>query len=120
MKGMYSGVTMKLRYIWPKGFQKKIVFLSSKGRVRLSWMDWYFSHGKNARAVCRHFGISPDTFYLWKRRFNPSNLITLEDNKSTRRPKHLREMITPLTYIQRVIKIRKDDPEKINMKLQKN
>lgn len=112
MKGLYSGVTMKLRYIWPKGFQKKVVSLSHEGQVRLSWVDWYLSHGKNARATCRHFGISPDTFYLWKNRFNPGNLITLEDNKTTRRPKHLREMTTSLAYIQKVIQIRKDDPEK--------
>lgn len=112
MKGLYSGVTMKLRYIWPKGFQNKIVSLSHEAQVRLSWVDWYLSHGKNGRATCRHFGISPDTFYLWKRRFNPGNLITLEDNKTSRRPKHLREMTTPLVYIQKVIQIRRDDPEK--------
>lgn len=112
MKGLYSGVTMKLRYIWPKGFQKKVIYLSHGAQVRLSWIDWYLSHGKNARGTCRHFGISPDTFYLWKNRFNPGSLITLEDNKTTRRPKHLREMTTPLIHIQKVIQIRKNDPEK--------
>lgn len=112
MKGLYSGVTMKLRYIWPKGFQNKVVSLSHEAQVRLSWIDRYLSHGKNARETCRHFGISPDTFYLWKNRFNPGNLTTIEDNKTTRRPKHLREMTTPLAYIQKVIQIRKDDPEK--------
>lgn len=43
MKGLYSGVTMKLRYIWPKGFQNKIVSLSHEAQVRLSWVDWYLS-----------------------------------------------------------------------------
>lgn len=75
-------------------------------------MDWYFSHGKNARLTCRHFGISPDTFYRWKRRFDPKNLKTLEDDKRTRRPKRLRRMTTPPEYIQRVIEIRRGDLEK--------
>ena len=109
---------MKLRYIWPKGFQNKIVSLSHEAQVRLSWIDWYLSHGKNGRATCRHFGISPDTFYLWKRRFNPGSLITLKDNKTTRRPKHLREMTTSLIHIQKVIQIRRDDPEKSKYEIQ--
>src|SRR3990167_795187 len=109
---------MRLRYLWPKGFQNKIVFLSKEGRTRLSWIDWYFSHGMNARATCRHFGISPDTFYLWKRRFNSGSLSTLEDNKQSRRPKHLRKMTTPLFVINRVVDIRKVDPEKSKYEIQ--
>lgn len=109
---MYNGVTMKLRYLWPKGFQNKIVSLSPTGKTRLSWIDWYLSHGKNARLTCRHFGISPDTFYLWKKRFNPGSLVTLEDNKKTRRPKHLREVTTPIFVINRVVEVRRLDLEK--------
>jgi hypothetical protein len=37
--------------------------LTKGGLKRLSWMDWYFSHGENAELTCRHFGISKDTFY---------------------------------------------------------
>ena len=50
----------------------------------------HFAKYRNARLTCRHFGISPATFYLWKKRFRPDNLLTLEDNKKTRRPKKLR------------------------------
>lgn len=109
---MYNGVTMRLRYRWPKGFQDRIISLSSDGKTRLSWIDWYLSHSKNARFTCRHFGISPDTFYLWKKRFNPGSLATLEDNKKTRRPKHLREATTPRGIIDEVIKVRQLDLEK--------
>src|SRR3989344_1142149 len=112
MKGLYSGVTMKLRYLWPKGFQNKVIFLSQSGKTRLSWIDWYFSHGKNARATCRHFGISPDTFYLWKGRFNPGSLSTLEDNKATRRPRNVRKPTTHSEIINKVVGIRKLDLEK--------
>lgn len=63
--------------------------LSRAGKQRLKWMG-HFQKYRNARLTCRHFGISPDTFYLWQKRFNPDNLLTLEDNKKTRRPRHLR------------------------------
>lgn len=112
MKGLYSGVTMKLRYLWPKGFSDRVISLSCEGRKCLSWIDWYFSHGKNARATCRHFGISPDTFYLWKGKFNPGSLVTLEDNKATRRPKHTRKPTTPIEVINKIVDIRRLDPEK--------
>lgn len=65
--------------------------ISGEARRRLKWMDYYREHGRNARLVCRHFGISPDVFYRWKRRYNPSNLKTLEDDKGTRRPHRLRK-----------------------------
>jgi hypothetical protein len=40
--------------------------LSKAAKHRLRIMEWYEAHGKNARLTCRHFGISPDTFYRWK------------------------------------------------------
>ena len=61
---------------------------SKQARQRLKWMDYYREHGGNARLTCRHFGISPQTFYRWKRRFNPRDLKTLEDR--SRRPKRVR------------------------------
>jgi len=39
------------------------VELLPQAKLRLKWLDWYFAHGKNARLTCRHFGISPITFY---------------------------------------------------------
>src|SRR3990167_2343649 len=63
--------------------------LSHSAKQRLKWMN-HFRKYRNARLTCRHFGISPDTFYLWKKRFSPDNLLTLEDNKQTRRPHTLR------------------------------
>ena len=83
--------------------------LSKDALKRLEWMDWYFAHGKNARLVCRHFGISPDTFYLWKRRFNKYNLTSLEFNTKLRRPHRLREMTTDPTILKRIYDIRKAD-----------
>ena len=44
--------------------------LSKAAKQRLKWMGFYSTHGSNARLACRHFGISPDVFYRWKRRYN--------------------------------------------------
>ncbi|MCL4382482.1 MAG: DDE-type integrase/transposase/recombinase [Patescibacteria group bacterium] len=103
---------MRLRYLWPKGLSKQVHLLSREGRKKLEWMDWYLTHGKNARATCRHFSLSPDTFYGWKKRFRTSDLKSLEDNHKTRRLKHLREMVIPLWLIDKVVNIRRNDPEK--------
>lgn len=103
---------MKLRYLFPHNHLDRITGLSPEALRRLAWFDFYVGHNHNARLTCRHFGISPDTFYLWKRRFIPKYLKTLEDDKRTRRPKRLRTMTTPYEIIQQVIGIRRDDPEK--------
>lgn len=109
---------MKLRYRWPKGFQDNIISLSSEGKRRLSWLDWYFSTGRNARLTCRHFGISPDVFYRWKRRFMAHNLISLEDNKQTRRPKRVRQMNLSVEICTKIYDIRLSDLEKSKYEIQ--
>jgi len=76
--------------------------ISEDVKQKLGWFDHYEKHGKNARLTCRHFGISPDTFYRWKRRYDPHNLSSLEDDKKNRRPKNLREPTTPLHVINRI------------------
>ena len=56
--------------------------------MRLKWFDYYKANGQNARKTCRHFDISPDTLYRWKRRYDPKNIRTLEDR--SHKPKHVR------------------------------
>ena len=73
-------------------------------------MDWYRSHGKNARATCRHFGISPDTFYRWWRHWDPGNLASLEDDRLTRRPYTVRKPTTPPEVVQRIKELREHYP----------
>jgi len=70
-------------------YRSRTVQLTKSAKQRLRWIEHYAKH-RNARLTCRHFGISPDTFYLWKKRFDSSNLLSLEDNKSNRRPKSVR------------------------------
>lgn len=75
--------------------------ISQKAKVKLSWMEYYQRVG-NARLTCRHFGISPDTFYRWKRRYKPYFLKSLEDDPKTRRPKRLRTPTTEVRIVERV------------------
>jgi len=82
--------------------------LSAQARRRLKWMDYYESHGHNARLTCRYFGISPQTFYRWRRRYNPHNLRTLEDR--SRRPRRLRQPSWSPELAQAVLRLREQYP----------
>jgi len=92
--------------------------LSKDAQKRLLWFDYYFSHNLNASLTCRYFGISRDTFYLWKRKFNPRYLQSLEFDTKTRRPHHVREMTTPQWIQKRIYDIRLNDPEKSKYEIQ--
>ena len=92
--------------------------LSKDAQKRLLWFDFYLSHKKNASLTCRYFGISPDTFYLWKKRFNPRQLQTLEFDTKTRRPNRVREMTTPQYIQKRIYAIRLLDVEKSKYEIQ--
>lgn len=59
--------------------------LSEDAKQKLAWFDHYEKHGKNARVTCRYFGISPATFYRWKKGCNLNDLSSLEDNKKNKR-----------------------------------
>jgi transposase InsO family protein len=52
--------------------------LSREAQKRLAWLDYYQARGRSAALTCRYFGISRQTFYRWKRRYDPQNLGTLE------------------------------------------
>ena len=66
-------------------------------RQRVKWMDYYEAHGRNAALTCRYpsaplrtcFGISRQTFYRWKRLYNPYHLSSVEER--SHRPKRLRQ-----------------------------
>ena len=91
----------------------------SKGTIqRLVWIDWYFAHGKKARATMRHFNLSPTVFYRWMRRYKKYDLRSIEDDTGNRRPKHLRQMKTPQSVIDLVCTIRANDLEKSKYEIQ--
>lgn len=99
-------------YIVPRG--RKLCHISQsvisqEAHTRLSWMDYYFKTG-NGRLTCGHFGISPDTFYCWKRKYRKDNLRSLEDDRKSRRPNTLRHPQTPLEVVEKIKTLREIYP----------
>lgn len=92
--------------------------MSKDALKRLSWIDWYYFHGKNAEGTCRHFGISKSVFYRWFNRFDKKHLQTLEFDPKTRRPKKVRESTLSLEVKKRIYDIRYTDPEKSKYEIQ--
>jgi len=107
--GQFSGISLRTgKIIENKGKISVIYELSEGGERRLGWLDYYEKHDRNARLTCRHFGISPRTFYKAKNRHGQEGYKGL--NNRSRRPKHFRESKIPLTIISRIIAIRTDHP----------
>ncbi len=88
----------------------RTVALSKEAKQRLGWFDWYEAHNQNARLACRHFGISPDTFYRWKVRYKPRDLSTLEDDRVTRTPRKLRQPETNCQTVKKIKEFREQYP----------
>ena len=95
--------------------------ITKEAQTRIKWFDYYREHGENARLTCRHFGISPQTFYRWQRRYNPHNLQSLKDR--SHRPKQLRQPTYTSQQIEAVLKLRESYPrwgkDKIKVLLEK-
>lgn len=98
--------------------QLKDQSLSKDGLKRLTWIDWYHSHGMNAELTCRHFGISKSVFYRWLNRFDKRNLKTLEFDAKTRRPARVRTPNISSFVLTRIYDIRADDLEKSKYEIQ--
>lgn len=77
-------------------------------RIRLTWFEYYHQHDHNARLTCRHFGISPQTFYRWLRRYDPLHPKTLESR--SHRPKRVRQPTYTPDQIEAVGKMREQYP----------
>ena len=74
--------------------QAELLKLSKGARSRLEWFMWHEDHGQSAALTARHFGIVGKTFWKWDKRFDRTNLCTLEEK--SRAPRHVRQKeITP-------------------------
>jgi transposase InsO family protein len=90
--------------------------ISKAAQQRLKWIDHYRQKGKNGRATCRHFGISPSLFYKWYKRFEHQGLAGLEER--SRCPRTFRESQVPLDQIDLIKRLRKQYPYYSKYKLQ--
>ena len=82
--------------------------LSRPARNRLQWMLFYFFNGRSVARTCRHFGISRQTFYRWKRRFDRHDLSTLEEH--SHRPRKVRQPTWSAALAKRVLALRQQYP----------
>ena len=87
---------------------KRIADISPEANRRLKWFDYYRANGNNARLTCRHFDVSPQTFYRWFKRYNPGNLKTLETR--SHRPKHVRHPTYSTALVKAVLRLREAYP----------
>ena len=87
---------------------RRIKELSRQANQRLKWFDYYERCGHNARLTCRHFDISPQTFYRWKRRYDPGHLETLESR--SHRPRHVRQPTYSVELVEAVVRLREKYP----------
>jgi len=81
--------------------------ISKEAAKRLRWMDHYNRY-QNARLTCRYYGISPQSFYRWKNRYDPYDLRTLESN--SHRPYKVRQPETSVKVIERIRELREQYP----------
>lgn len=113
LKGRYAGPMNISGSVIPGGTRLVQLVgrsLSRPARQRLEWLRFYEAHGRNARLTCRHFGISPDVFYRWRRRYDPRRPVSLEDDLRTRRPRRVRQPQTPVAVIERIRFLREQYP----------
>lgn len=91
------------------------VSLSKTAKLRLQWMDYYRLHGNNAALTARHFGIAKSCFFKWRNRYQAFGLAGLMDQP--KRPKTVRQPLTPLTVTDTIRVLRKTNPEFSKYKL---
>jgi putative transposase len=110
MGDTYNSV-MRIRYGIARGtyqLAKLEIKLSKEAKLRLSWFDYYHQHGHNARLTCRYFGIAPQTFYRWLKRYDPKHPHTLETR--SHRPNKVRQPTYTTEQIEAVLKMREKYP----------
>ena len=73
-------------------------------------MEHYEGNRGNARLTCRHFDISPQTFYRWRRRYKPHDLASLEER--SRRPHLTRQPMWSRDLALAVQELREQFPRK--------
>ena len=81
--------------------------LSKEARRGLRWIEHFHRCG-NARMTCRHFAISPTTFYKWLKRYLKRGLKGLES--LSRAPRRKRASTVPWQAVQLICDLRKEHP----------
>ena len=97
---------------WELPEARQLASLGKRGsraaQNRLQWMLFYYFNGRSAARTCRHFGISRQTFYRWKRRFDRHDVSTLEAR--SHRPHKARRPTWTAELAERVLALRQQYP----------
>jgi putative transposase len=96
--------------------QAELLGLSKKAKAKLEWFIFYQEKGKSATTTIRYFGISKTSFYKWLAVFDPVNLRALEE--ASRAPLKRRSIELGRKEADRILTLRKTNPEYGKMKLQ--
>ncbi len=97
-------------------YQAKQEGISSDGRLRLEWIAFYYTVGKeNITTTAFHFGISRKCLRRWVQRFDRSNAYCLEEK--SKRPKRVREWMVTAKEEKQIIILRKENMELGKQKL---
>jgi transposase len=94
---------------------KQTVSLSREAKLRLSWIDFYTTHGNKASLTCRHFGIAKSCFHKWLKRFQLHGTTGLETVST--KPKRLRQSDIPIAVVDVIRALRTANPEYSKYKL---
>jgi transposase-like protein len=92
-----SAGSFSLKRIFPQSFVKlawrrnTMVNFSFQAKQRLAFLE-FNKVVKDVSLTCRIFKISRETFYKWKRRYDPNNLSSLENRPRTPKRKRQREI----------------------------
>jgi putative transposase len=81
---------------------------SARTLHRLKVLDWHQAHGANVSVTARHFGHARTTIERWLKRYDRTNLSTLEDR--SRAPKRRRQPTWPPELVPRVQQLREEFP----------
>ncbi|KKW37593.1 hypothetical protein A2454_00950 [Candidatus Peribacteria bacterium RIFOXYC2_FULL_55_14] len=82
--------------------------LSHGAVLRLQWIAFYLTHGKNISVTARHFGIARSTFVRWESRFDPQHPSAMEERP--RSPRKVRCPETPAEAIGYIQQYRREQP----------
>jgi transposase InsO family protein len=85
MKQIFTGKYIRGFWRMDDYFRKQDI--SEKANQKLLWFK-YYEECKDVTKTCGFFGISRKNFYKWRKRFDPKNLKSLEDE--SRRPNSFR------------------------------
>jgi putative transposase len=96
----------------------ELLGLSKKAKLKLEWFIYYYTKGqKSAATTARYFGTTRKTFYKWLAVFDETNLKALEEG--SRAPIHTRKKQLARLEEDRILGLRKTNPEFGKMKIRR-